>query len=207
MTKKTPKPNAWASRLVGEGEADPRELLPNPKNWRVHPRHQQEALDSVLEKVGWVQRVIVNKRTGNLVDGHLRVSRAIEKGEASVPVAFVDLSPEEEGLVLASLDPIASMAATDAEMLSGLLSELEAQEAIPEDLLGTLKLLEGLDVAAAKSLEDVAFQAGKGGEDDLWPVIKIKVSPDAERVWAETWEKLKGSDSERVVALCAAAKL
>jgi len=205
MAKERDEPRSWQSRIVGEGNEAPSDLLANPRNWRIHPRHQQDALESVLDRVGWVQRVIVNRRTGNLVDGHLRVSLALRREEATIPVTYVDLSADEEGLVLASLDPVAGMAATDADMLDSLLRELSEADAIPEELLSTLRLTEGLDAAMARTLEDVSFKAGAGADEDLWPTIKIKVNPEAERVFVEVWGRLKGTDSEKLVALCAAA--
>ncbi|MCY7417624.1 MAG: hypothetical protein LH650_03855, partial [Chloroflexi bacterium] len=50
--------------------------------------------------MGWVQEVVVNNRTGYLVDGHLRAQLAISRDEATIPVVYVDLSEEEEALVL-----------------------------------------------------------------------------------------------------------
>ena len=67
----------WRNRIVGQGEEAPDQLLANPRNWRIHPKAQQDALVSVLDQVGWVQEIIVNQRTGYVVDGHLRVSLAI----------------------------------------------------------------------------------------------------------------------------------
>jgi len=66
----------------------------------------------------------VNKRTGRLVDGHLRVILSLRRGEHFVPVSYVDLSEEEEALVLATLDPLAALAGTDADVLDSLLSSL-----------------------------------------------------------------------------------
>src|SRR5690348_10145058 len=88
-TEKTPFPR-WRNRIVGHGEEDPEQLLANPNNWRIHPKSQQDALKGVLSEVGWVQDVIVNKRTGFVVDGHARVALAISAGER-VPVVYVDL--------------------------------------------------------------------------------------------------------------------
>lgn len=81
----------WANRIVGAGEEPPDQLLANPRNWRVHPKGQQDALAGALDEVGWVTGVIVNRRSGCVVDGHLRVSLAISRGEVSVPVQYVDL--------------------------------------------------------------------------------------------------------------------
>jgi ParB-like chromosome segregation protein Spo0J len=113
---------AWRSRITGTGTEAPDQLLAHPDNWRVHPKAQQEALAGVLDQVGWVQNVLVNQRTGHVVDGHLRVALAISRNEPSVPVVYVDLSPDEERLVLASLDPIAAMATTDEAKLRELLA-------------------------------------------------------------------------------------
>jgi hypothetical protein len=66
--------------------------------------------------------VIRNRRTGHLLDGHARVEEARARGEASVPVVEVDLSEEEEQLVLATLDPLGAMAEADTAMLTELLA-------------------------------------------------------------------------------------
>lgn len=94
---------AWQNRIVGHGTEKPDALLANPRNWRIHPKAQQEAMAGALDQVGWVQNVIVNNRTGHIVDGHLRAELAISRGESSIPVVYVDLSEEEEALALAFL--------------------------------------------------------------------------------------------------------
>lgn len=80
------------------------------------------ALRQMLDEVGWVQNVIVNVRTGRLIDGHARVELAIERGEKQIPIVEVDLSPEEERKVLAALDPISAMATVDTSNLGALLN-------------------------------------------------------------------------------------
>jgi hypothetical protein len=112
---------AWRNRIVGYGEEPPEGLVANPKNWRVHPQNQQTVLTAVLEEVGVVQNIIKNRTTGNLIDGHLRVTLAVRKGQASVPITYVELTQEEEDLILASLDPIASLAVADEETLNNLI--------------------------------------------------------------------------------------
>jgi hypothetical protein len=116
----------WQSRIVGHGTEDPDQLLANPRNWRVHPKGQQTALATALSEVGWAAPVIVNQRTGHVVDGHLRIGLALSRGEPEVPVVYVDLSEAEEQVVLATLDPIAGMAITDVSAHAGLLADLEA---------------------------------------------------------------------------------
>lgn len=109
------------SRIIGHGMAAPEELLANPRNFRVHPATQRQALTAALEDIGWISPVIVNQTTGTVVDGHLRVAVALERGEAEIPVDYVALSEEEEGQALATLDPITAMAKPNAHLFGRLI--------------------------------------------------------------------------------------
>jgi hypothetical protein len=124
----------WRNRIVGSGEEDPTQLLANPANWRIHGKEQQRALAGALSEVGWVAQVLVNRRTGHVVDGHLRVELAISKGEPTIPVTYVDLSEDEERMVLATLDPLAAMAGVDQAKLEELLRDLTPSD----DALATM---------------------------------------------------------------------
>ncbi len=75
------------------------------------------------------------------MDGHLRLTLALERGEPAVPVVYVDLEPDEEALVLATLDPLAELAEADGETLRTLHAMLEADGAIAD-------LLEGVAASA-----------------------------------------------------------
>jgi hypothetical protein len=137
--KAAEKAGAFRNRIVGEGLEAPDQLLANPQNWRVHPKHQVDALEGLLSAVGWVQRVIVNRTTGHVVDGHARVALGLRRGEAEIPVLYVELSEAEEAVVLAALDPIGSLAGTDQAMLDGLLQDVDSgNAALDEFLLGLL---------------------------------------------------------------------
>lgn len=124
-----PEVTAWRNRIVGEGEQPASQFIANPNNWRVHPSAQRDAMRGALNEVGWVQRVIVNRRTGYLVDGHERVWQALQNGDALVPYVEVDLDPAEEAYVLATLDPISAMAQASADQLGALLAEVQSGEA------------------------------------------------------------------------------
>jgi len=131
---------SWKNRIVDHGEEVPDQLLANPLNWRTHPKFQQRALSAVLEEVGIVQQVIVNKRTGHLVDGHLRVTLAMRRDEPSIPVIYVDLSEEEEKKILATFDPLSALAQTDQEVLDQLLEGMNGSSSADlEKLLNKLK--------------------------------------------------------------------
>jgi len=113
-------------------------LVPNPRNWRSHPPEQQRALAGALAEVGWVAEVLVNRTTGNVVDGHLRIELAVDRDEPVVPVTYVELTEDEERLVLASLDPPAAMATAEEEQLAALLEGLEPADAALRALLDDL---------------------------------------------------------------------
>lgn len=128
MSETATASSPWSNRIVEHGEAAPADLIANPLNWRGHPQHQADALGDVLEQVGLVATVLVNRRSGHLVDGHLRVELALRRGEPSIPVTYVDLDEEEERVILASLDPIGAMASADRDKLAELLSGIEDPE-------------------------------------------------------------------------------
>jgi ParB-like chromosome segregation protein Spo0J len=143
------------SRIVGEGDEAPDQLMANPLNWRKHPAQQVDALEGLLKQVGWVQRVIVNKRTGHVVDGHARVELAIRRNEVSVPVVYVDLSEAEERLVLSALDPIGGLAITDADKLGELLRDVSAEDAGLQALLADLGKTIGIDLDDPHDIDEV----------------------------------------------------
>ena len=112
---------SYQNRIVRSGTEAPEQLLANPYNWRIHPEQQQRLLAGILEDVGVLQEVIVNERTGNLVDGHLRVMLAIRHGQPEIPVSYVDLSPDEEKAALLTLDTLTGMAKANAHLFAQLL--------------------------------------------------------------------------------------
>ena len=135
---------AYKNRIIGSGEESLDNILFNPRNWRIHPLNQQDALKGVLEEVGWVQQVIINKRTGNLIDGHLRCQLAAREGNKTIPVLYVDIDEAEEELVLATLDPIAGMAATDKAKLDKLFQDINSDNENVQKLISEIAENEGI---------------------------------------------------------------
>jgi DNA modification methylase len=128
----------WKNRIVGYANVAVEDLKANPRNWRTHSKRQQDALSSVVREVGVVQNIIVNKRTGLIVDGHLRLSLALRDKQPTVPVTYVDLSESEESMIIATFDPISALAGTDTAMLDSLLRDIETADANIMDLLSSI---------------------------------------------------------------------
>jgi ParB-like chromosome segregation protein Spo0J len=139
----------WRNRISGHAEVAPADLVPNPRNWRTHPAEQQRALTGALGEVGWVAEVLVNRTTGNVVDGHLRIELALARQEPTVPVTYVELTEAEEALVLATLDPIGAMADAEATALASLLSGLEPADDALRALVDDLAREQGIELARA----------------------------------------------------------
>lgn len=129
----------WRNRIVKHGVMRAGGFLANPLNWRIHPDFQQEALSGALEEIGWIDEVTVNKRTGRVVDGHLRVTLALRAGEDEpVPYREVDLSEAEEALALATKDPLSALAGADADQLAALTEDISTGDAALMQLLDEL---------------------------------------------------------------------
>lgn len=178
-TDAPPVPGSLRSRIVGEGFEAPDQLLANPLNWRVHPKHQADALEGVLEQVGWVQRVIVNRTTGHVVDGHLRVQLALRRNEPGVPVLYVELTPNEERLILATIDPIAGLASVDQALLDQVLQGITADS---DALAALLQQLRSEDANAETEVgatddDEIPFprEAATSQPGDVWILGKHRL--------------------------------
>lgn len=113
----------WQNRIVGHGVLPADQFAANPENPRRHPQKQRDAMRGSLDALGWIAPVVVNQRTGYLIDGHERVMQALEDNEP-VPYIEVDLSEDEERLALASYDWITTLAEYDRDVLSELMQDI-----------------------------------------------------------------------------------
>lgn len=127
---------AWSSRIIESGVKPAGQFLAHPSQWKKHPREQERALVDVLNRVGWIQTVIENARTGYLIDGHMRVAAALSQGDDTpVPYVLVDVDEYEERLMLASMDKITEAAHADDAQFTVLLAGLTD---LPDDLANLL---------------------------------------------------------------------
>lgn len=138
-TQNGSRPKGWKNRIVGHGEKAADQFVFNPLNYRRHPEEQRDAVRKMLGQVGWVTEVIQNVRTGNLIDGQARIEEALRQDpQQMIPFTDVDLSPEEEKAVLATLDPMTALAETDTDTLNLLIEQTIADMPDLEELLQSL---------------------------------------------------------------------
>ncbi len=116
------------------------DLLPNPKNWRTHPRAQQDALRGILAEVGVAAALIARETDHGLqiIDGHLRAETLPDQ---EIPVLVLDVNEAEADKLLVSLDPLAALAGRDDEKLEALLADIKTDSEALKDLFDGLRPL------------------------------------------------------------------
>jgi DNA modification methylase len=114
------------------------ELAAHPKNWRKHPKHQQNALRGLLAEIGFAGAALARVDTDGkltLIDGHLRKEMLPSE---TIPVLVTDLNEKEAETLLAAYDPIGALATRDEEALRNLLARISTDNADVQTLLERL---------------------------------------------------------------------
>lgn len=155
-------------------EAVHRSQLKNaPYNPRVIDSYARAKLKKSIKKAGLVETLVWNRRTGNLVGGHQRVS-VIDELEGTqdycLTVAVIDVDDAKERELNVALNNVAMQGAYDEQLLSQLLADAETLgEELDNDILGfdatELKLLRG---------EEIFAGSAEAGQADKETIDKIK---------------------------------
>ena len=130
------------------------DLLPDPRNWRRHPKSQRDALRTIWDRVGNAD-VLITRETPDglmLVDGHLRADL---EPNAVIPVVVTDLDEDEAGEVLATLDPIAAMAESDTDALKALVDGMADRADV--DLADLIHDMHEIDIGVVPDFEPVSI--------------------------------------------------
>src|ERR1700693_2334689 len=110
-------------------------LLPNPRNWRRHPKAQAEALRGLLQEIGYADALIARELPDGrlqLLDGHLRAATTPDQ---EVPVLILDVTEDEANKILLTLDPLAAMAESDSRQIQALLETVRTDNEAVEHLI------------------------------------------------------------------------
>jgi DNA modification methylase len=122
---------------------------------------EYEKLQRSIGEFGYVDPIIWNKRTGNLVGGHQRFKILLAQGATRVEVSVVDLSPEKERALNLALNKISGD--WDQHKLAELLDELSR---VPDFDLG----LTGFDPPDIDALVASVTESGGSGDPDGFDV-------------------------------------
>jgi len=214
MPKPKLKDEPWKNRITGAGELPADQFLAHPLNPRRHPGEQRDALRGSLDSVGWIAPVIVSARSGMLLDGHARVEEALSRNDSQlIPFIQVDVSEDEERLILAVFDPITDLATLNRDALDALLNSIHTDDAGLQSLLNNLAssvgLVEGDDPNAIwKGLpefenNDSVFRSimvhfdDQAAVDDFARKINQTITEKAKYIW----HPYKGQDRAKYAVL------
>ena len=159
------------------------DLKPNPKNWRVHPPQQADALRGLLAEVGLADALLARELSDGslqLVDGHLRAETC---GDQPVPVLVLDVDEREADKLLAALDPIVGLAEADEGRVAALLEHVQTDN---EALQGLLDRLAG----ETANLDDAIPAGATAPEIEIPASYQVVVECDGERQQREVFERL-----------------
>ena len=133
---------------------------------------EYEKLKKSMQEFGYVEPIIWNKQTGNVVGGHQRLKILKEMGEIEIECVIVDIDAQKEKALNIALNKISGE--WDEGLLSNLLHELEDSG---YDLEFT-----GFDLAEVKELfgsgsmenvEEDNFDAEQAAEEIVEPETKL----------------------------------
>ena len=110
------------------------------RNWRTHPESQRAALRGVLDEIGYAGALLARELDDGsleLIDGHLCAETT---PDAQVPVLVLDVTEAEALKLLATFDPLGSLAETNQNALDDVLALVETESQAVRQLLDELAL-------------------------------------------------------------------
>jgi ParB-like chromosome segregation protein Spo0J len=151
------------------------DLRPNPKNWRTHPKAQADALRGVLAEVGLADACLARELPDGslmLIDGHLRAETL---GDGDVPVLILDVNEAEADKILATLDPLAAMADSDAAKFEELLHTVNTSSQALQELIAETAAQAGLYEDLDKPLSEEGDEPSDEDEADEPPPSGVRM--------------------------------
>ncbi|MGO9179074.1 MAG: site-specific DNA-methyltransferase [Candidatus Limnocylindrales bacterium] len=155
-------------------------LRPDPANPRRIGEEELDALERSLRQFGFVQPVVARREDATVIGGHQRLVAARRLGLTSIPVIWLDISPEQARLLGLALNKISG--SWDDALLARLLAELQSvpdldlslsgfDEDEVKELLRSLEVREKRERPEAFDLDEAleeARRAPRTKPGDLW---------------------------------------
>src|SRR5712675_3759966 len=158
------------NRIVETRTVPARDLLPNPKNWRRHPKAQVDALRGLLAEIGYADALLARELPDGrlmLIDGHLRAETTPLQ---EVPVLILDVTEAEADKILLTLDPLAGMAEANQTAIEQLLETVTTESEAVGALLQRVASQEGLQALQAHEVVQDAVPNDRAAElQKKWP--------------------------------------
>jgi ParB-like chromosome segregation protein Spo0J len=160
------------------------ELQPNPRNWRLHPQAQHDALRGVLAEVGYADALLARELPDGslmLIDGHLRAETT---PDAIVPVLVLDVDEQEADKILLTHDPLAAMAEAAGDQLRTLLGDVQTDNEAVRSLFDAL-------ATEAKAADQLLASAAARPEVDIPESYQVVVECRDEQDQQSVYERMR----------------
>lgn len=139
----------------------------NPRKDLKPGDKEYDKLARSIEDFGYVEPIVWNRTTGNIIGGHQRLKVLIDKGYTEVEVVELELNEQEEKILNVALNKISGR--WDNEKLIAVLEELQEQEEMEATGFEDWEL-EALKVTydhIEDLLQEDFSDTGKGERDDF----------------------------------------
>jgi len=126
-------PDPIRNRIKSHRRVRAGDLVPHELNFRLHPQLQRAALEALYREVGFARSLLAYELPDGrlkLLDGHLR--RDFDP-DMVVDVEVLDVNDDEARALLLSIDPLAALAQTQAQLHDRLLELTPAASPELED--------------------------------------------------------------------------
>ena len=166
-----------------------KDLLPNPKNWRRHPKNQVDALRGILVEIGYADALLARELADGrlmLIDGHLRAETT---PDAEVPVLILDVTAEEADKILLTLDPLAALAESDSERVKLLLETVRTDDQAVRELLKQVAGERLWRITHPGELNEVELSPDQADE------LKAKWHTDTGQLWTADAHRILCADN------------
>jgi hypothetical protein len=172
-----------------------------------HPENYNQgdigAIHRSMERHGFYGGVIVQRSSGRILAGNHRYRTATQAGATHVPGFWLDVDDDQAEEMLVDDNWSSSLATFDEAQLVALLTRRQEAGRLPatvsaDDLDDLLQQLQPPDLGS------LGGAGGGVGEKDLWPEIKVRVSPpDRQRFYDLTAGATTLTDEGRFLFLLA----
>lgn len=160
-------------RVVGMEWMRASDILPHPENWREHGKDQKEAFATMMDGVGFAGALLAFTLPDGrvmLIDGHLRLD---QHSDELLPVVMTDLTEDEAREILATHDPLSTMATINKSRLKAIHSKLSKIKGRRAALLKKLRASHGVMTADDEPTPDPGADVDRAAElNEKWQVVR-----------------------------------
>lgn len=165
------------NRITGLHQVRARDLVSNPKNWRIHGKAQTAAMQALLRDIGYADALLARQLPDGrymLIDGHLRAGLTPNQ---EVPILVLDVTEAEADKILLTLHPLAAMAETDSEKIKSLIETVGKTSAAIEELIKETAGDEIWSALHPEEIRDVEVEPDRVDE------LQAKWGTEANQLW------------------------